>query len=577
MKKTAIGMLLAVILCFGCGDGNVKENEEKELQTMEETPVQSEAEKSIDSVSTAEPDKKAEETTNVKHDSIDQLEIQGRTQEETELIHKILSADKEEFEEFLTTDWDFPHEQEAIEILAYDFTKDGKDEIIVSKFYLNISAILTYNYVYDCDGRKLMEFVGGHPLEMQIIDDWDGEGSFLLYTMNHYSADNNADIYTEIKYEDDALTEKVVLMELDCRYGGDEGTERYYIFKDFTKEEEEKLWYGSFGVSELAEIKECFKEGEEPEAYRKLFQEREGDLNYFSMISVIVYSEEDGFHEFRNDDETEQIPSELEGEEESLKQWMSKNVWEVNISDPTQEDINRIGDMENLRALSIGTFRVGLDPDIDLRPLTSLRLLQEFAFVGPGGDDVDFSFIRDMPGLSDIYFSKCTAIKDLSLFEDRPELLTLNVSYVDDVDLNKLSGCTQLRDLQITGGHIRNAGGLSDLTHLQHIGLCETQWNEEPSSLLQELCQDSDMTELESLELRHIQVTDISPLVNLQKIQSLRLVDTGIDDIEPLRELKYLTNLEIFGNQSERVKEQAELYFRDIEYLEISEDVPYGL
>lgn len=45
MKKTAIGMLLVVILCFGCGDGNVEENEEKELQTMEETPVQSEAEK----------------------------------------------------------------------------------------------------------------------------------------------------------------------------------------------------------------------------------------------------------------------------------------------------------------------------------------------------------------------------------------------------------------------------------------------------------------------------------------------------------------------------------------------------
>ena len=36
MKKTAIGMLLVVILCFGCGDGNVEENEEKELQTMEE-------------------------------------------------------------------------------------------------------------------------------------------------------------------------------------------------------------------------------------------------------------------------------------------------------------------------------------------------------------------------------------------------------------------------------------------------------------------------------------------------------------------------------------------------------------
>ena len=270
-------------------------------EVIEEQATESEdkpgTEQSVVSVSAEELNEKSEENTNVRRDSIDQLEIQGRTQEETELIHKILSEDKEEFQEFLTTDWDFPHEQEAIEILAYDFTKDGKDEIIVSKFYLNISAILTYNYVYDCDGRKLMEFVGGHPLEMQIIDDWDGEGSFLLYTMNHYSADNNADIYTEIKYEDDALTEKVVLMELDCRYGGNEGTERYYIFKDFTKEEEEKLWYGGFGVSELTEIKESFKEGEEPEAYRKLFDEKETDPNYFPVISTIAYSEEDGFVE----------------------------------------------------------------------------------------------------------------------------------------------------------------------------------------------------------------------------------------------------------------------------------------
>lgn len=253
MKKTAIGMILVVILCFGCGDGNVEENKEKELQTMEETPVQSEAEKSIDSVSTAEPDEKSGEITSIRHDSIDQLEIQGRTQEETELIHKILSEDKEEFEEFLTTDWDFPHEQEAIEILAYDFTGDGKDEIIVSKFYLNISAILTYNFVYDQEGRRMMEFVGGHPLEMQIIDGWDGEGTFLLYTMNHYAAHCNADIYTEIRYEDDVLTEKVILMELDRRYGGNERKEEYYIFKDFTKEEEEKLWYGASGVHESDE------------------------------------------------------------------------------------------------------------------------------------------------------------------------------------------------------------------------------------------------------------------------------------------------------------------------------------
>ncbi|MDE7198503.1 MAG: hypothetical protein K2O15_06425 [Lachnospiraceae bacterium] len=248
-------------------------------------------------VTQLESDEKLEETTSVRIDSIDQLEIQGRTQEETELVHKILSGDKEEFEEFLTTDWEFSHEQEAIEILTYDFTGDGKDEIIVSKFYLNISAILTYNFVYDQEGRRMMEFVGGHPLEMQIISDWDGEGTFLLRTMNHYAADNDADIYTEIKYEDDVLTEKVILMELDRRYGGDEGKEEYYIFKDLTKEEEDKLWYGASGVDELTKTKECFKEGEELETYRKLFEENKTDG--FSIRNVILYSEEDGFVEYK--------------------------------------------------------------------------------------------------------------------------------------------------------------------------------------------------------------------------------------------------------------------------------------
>lgn len=287
--KVKLGLLTIILLCSGCGNGNAGENVEKELRAMEETQKVE--------VTQPEADEILEETTSVRANSIDQLEIQGRTKEETELIHKILSEDKREYEEFLTTDWDFSHEQEAIEILTYDFTGDGKDEVIVSKFYLNISAILTYNFVYDQEGRRMVEFVGGHPLEMQIIGDWDGEGTFLLYTKNHYSSHNDADIYTEIKYENDAMTEKVILMELDRRYGGDEGKEGYYIFKDFTKEEEEKLWYGSSGVSELTKTKECFRKGEEPEAYRKLFEEKNTDG--FSILSVILYSEEDGFVEYK--------------------------------------------------------------------------------------------------------------------------------------------------------------------------------------------------------------------------------------------------------------------------------------
>lgn len=223
--------------------------------------------------------------------TIDQVNLHGRTEKETALIQKILSEDKEEFQEFLTADWEFPHEQEAILLTAYDFTGDGKDEIIVSKFYINIGAPLAYNYVYDQNGRRVIEFVGSHPLDTQIIAGWNGEGTFMLCNMNHYSAHNNASIYTEIRCEDDMLTEKVILMELDRREGDYEGNDEYYIFKDFTKEEEEKLWYGSFGVNELTKTKAYVREDKEFEEYTQLFDKAE--TTGVTMIGVILYSESD--------------------------------------------------------------------------------------------------------------------------------------------------------------------------------------------------------------------------------------------------------------------------------------------
>lgn len=224
--------------------------------------------------------------------TIDQIGIQGRTNEETRLIHKILSSDKEEFQDFLTTDWEFPHTHEAIIITAYDFTGDGRDEIIVSKFYVNNSAEISYNFVYNRNGERVLEFVGGHPLDIQIIENWGEEGIFLLYHGNHYSSHNNANIYTEIKWKEDIITEEIILMELDRREGGVEEKEEYYIFKDFTKEEEEKLWRGASGVNELTKMKEYVREEEKLEEYKQLFDKTK--TTEVSMVSVILYSDSDG-------------------------------------------------------------------------------------------------------------------------------------------------------------------------------------------------------------------------------------------------------------------------------------------
>lgn len=42
---------------------------------------------------------------------IDQIGIQGRTEEETELIRKILSQDKKEFQSFLMADGVYPYKE----------------------------------------------------------------------------------------------------------------------------------------------------------------------------------------------------------------------------------------------------------------------------------------------------------------------------------------------------------------------------------------------------------------------------------------------------------------------------------
>ena len=71
-------------------------------------------------------------------------------------------------------------------------------------------------------------------------------------------------------------------------------------------------------------------------------------------------------------------------------------------------------------------------------------------------------------------------------------------------------------------------------------------------------------------------IKDISPLVDKQFLGAIRLVDTGIEDIEPLKNLDSLRWLGIYGNNSEKMKEQSELYFSDVEYVKVKLEIPSG-
>ena len=256
------------------------------------------------------------------------------------------------------------------------------------------------------------------------------------------------------------------------------------------------------------------------------------------------------------------------------EQWLDGHgyVSGISISGITQEDVDRIADMENLESLD---FSISGD-NIDLSPLGRLPRLRELTIFFAGGtDDLDLSFVKELRYLNEIYFDKCTSLENLSLFEEMLCLKDLHVGYVDDVDLNYLSGCMNLESINICGDHIRNVEGLSDLMSLHSLALMESAPGKEPT--MTDLEQISDLKGLESVQLRFINVPDAGLLSDLPNLRWIFLVDTGISDIESLNNLERLEYLAIFGNESERVKEQAEMYFKDVEEVTVTEDIPNNL
>lgn len=295
-------LVIIIIICAGCSNILSKESVIIDEQTIEaegqqEISVQSEKEE--ETINYEQETDKIDEESDIRVNSISQLDISGRTAEETELIKGILSENEKEFEAFLMEDWEYPHILEWIEILGFDFTGDGEDEIIVSKCDVNLCQTISCNSVYNSEGKKLLEFVGGG-FSGGIIRGWDGDGTFLLYDANHYGADLDANIFTEIRWGNGVLEEQVKLIEYDTRdsVAMTAGNDGYYILKNLTKEEEEKLWEGAFGLGELIKTKEYVWKDKDLDEYKRLFDSTE--TTNVTYIDNFFYSENDGFLKYQN-------------------------------------------------------------------------------------------------------------------------------------------------------------------------------------------------------------------------------------------------------------------------------------
>lgn len=252
--------------------------------------------------------------------------------------------------------------------------------------------------------------------------------------------------------------------------------------------------------------------------------------------------------------------------------WIKENTEEVVIPNAvTQKDIVAIAELDKLQKLDI----VISGENIDLSPLSHLSKLQEVSITFSTGDKTDLSFLKELNQLTDITIDRCCEIDDLSLFENKPCLKKLFLEYVENVDLSYLTNCTELRELHIVGGHIRNAEGLFGLFYLKDLYLFDNYrylQEEEPMTL--NLYSFTNMKELEWILLAYVNITDISSLSNLPYLRDITLVNTDVDNIQPMSNLPNLSDLQIYGNRSERVKEQAEMYFNHVENVTVTEEIP---
>ncbi|MDE7479499.1 MAG: hypothetical protein K2M91_16445 [Lachnospiraceae bacterium] len=111
-------------------------------------------------------------------------------------------------------------------------------EIIISDEYVETSAIISYNSVYDECGNLLFEFVADDILDTEIFVD-ETKSQYHIRSSLHIAASHDVTLYEEI-IQDQKWEARLMLAEWDCRHGKereDNDQEGYLIFDCFTQDE----------------------------------------------------------------------------------------------------------------------------------------------------------------------------------------------------------------------------------------------------------------------------------------------------------------------------------------------------
>ena len=159
--------------------------------------------------------------------------------EEKDVISSIINENKNEIDAFLDR---YPAALRWIEISGYDFTKDGTMEMILSYEYVETSAVISYNNVFDCYGNLLFRFVSNDIQDTEIGVDEAAQKNNIRSEF-HIAAHHDVTLYEEISCHNNWNTQ-VMFAEWDCRDGQEREEnkiEGHAIYECFTPTETEHI------------------------------------------------------------------------------------------------------------------------------------------------------------------------------------------------------------------------------------------------------------------------------------------------------------------------------------------------
>ena len=224
------------------------------------------------------------------------------------------------------------------------------------------------------------------------------------------------------------------------------------------------------------------------------------------------------------------------------------NLERLEIVDSPVSQLDFLKSLTKLKRLHIRGNREAAGIFSDLSALAGLTQMEDLYLYLDG--IADLSGLSGMSQLKSLVLTGNMDITDLSPLAGLTNLQTLEVPVSGEnvgIDLTPLSGLTKLRTLR-TGSNVTDLSPLAGLTELRELDLTYGGYSSSDSQEYESLAPLASLSNLTSLTIRNLKISDLSPLAGLSKLRSLTIHNgVSIQDLSPLAGLPNLKSLTISG------------------------------